>query len=253
MRAVRLCMLALALGAAVFGCRKQQTGTQTAGTGPAEGTGKETAMGITIQWLGHASFRIRHEDQVIYIDPWKLKDSPHDATLVLVSHSHYDHYSPDDIARVSGPDTKLVAPPDVVAKQKAGEAILPGLTVELENVRLTGVAAYNPDKQFHPKGNNWVGFVIELGSKRLYYAGDTDLTTEMKALKGIDVAMLPVGGTYTMDAAAAAEAIKYIKPKVAIPYHWGDIVGSHSDAETFAKTAECNVKVLTPGQTLNIE
>ena len=82
MRAVRLCILALALGAAVFGCRKQQTGTQTAGTGPAEGTGKETAMGITIQWLGHASFRIRHEDQVIYIDPWKLKDSPHDATYL---------------------------------------------------------------------------------------------------------------------------------------------------------------------------
>ncbi len=253
MRAVRLCILALALGAAVCGCRKEKTGTQAVETGPAEPTGKETAMGITIQWLGHASFRICHEGDIIYIDPWKLQDSPHDATLVLVSHSHYDHYSPDDIAKVSGPDTKLVAPPDVVAKQKSGETIMNGLTIELENVRLTGVAAYNPDKQFHPKGNNWVGFVIELGSKRLYYAGDTDLTAEMKALKGIDVVLLPVGGTYTMDAGAAAEAVSYIKPKAAIPYHWGDIVGGRSDAETFAKAAQCDTKILTPGQTFSVQ
>ena len=210
-------------------------------------------MGITIQWLGHASFRVCHENDVIYIDPWKLKDSPHDATLVLVSHSHYDHYSPQDIAGVSEPDTKLVAPTDVIAKQNSGEAIMNGLTIELENVRLTGVAAYNPNKQFHPRANNWVGFVIELGGKRLYYAGDTDLTPEMKAVKAIDVAMLPVGGTYTMDAAAAAEAVAFIKPKVAIPYHWGDIVGGRSDAESFAQAAQCDVKILTPGQTLSVE
>lgn len=210
-------------------------------------------MGITIQWLGHASFRICHQANVIYIDPWKLKDTPHDATLVLVSHNHYDHYSPQDIAKVSGPNTKLVAPPDVIAKQKGGEAITNGLTVELESARLVGVAAYNPDKQFHPKANNWVGFVIELGSKRLYYAGDTDLTPEMKALKGIDVALLPVGGTYTMNATEAAEAVKSIKPKSAIPYHWGDIVGGRADAEEFAKAAECDTKILTPGQTIGLE
>jgi L-ascorbate metabolism protein UlaG (beta-lactamase superfamily) len=253
MRAVRLCVLALALGAAVCGCRKEKTGTEAVETGPAEQTGKEIAMGITIQWLGHASFKICHEGDVIYIDPWKLQDSPHDATLVLVSHSHYDHYSPQDIAKVSGPDTKLVASADVVVKQNSGEAIMNGLTIELENVRLTGVAAYNPDKQFHPKANNWVGFLIELGSKRLYYAGDTDLTAEMKALKGIDVALLPVGGTYTMDAAAAAEAVKSIKPKVAIPYHWGDIVGGRSDAESFAKAAQCDTKILAPGQTFSVQ
>ena len=210
-------------------------------------------MGITIQWLGHASFKIRHENDVIYIDPWKLKDSPQDATLVLVSHSHYDHYSAQDIAKVSGPDTKLVASADVVAKQNSGEAMMGGLTIELENVRLIGVAAYNPNKQFHPRANNWVGFVIELGGKRLYYAGDTDLTPEMKALKSIDVAMLPVGGTYTMDAAAAAEAVASIKPKAAIPYHWGDIVGGRNDAESFAEAAQCDVKILTPGQTLCVE
>jgi len=210
-------------------------------------------MGLTIQWLGHASFRIRHGDSVIYIDPWKLKESPHDATLVLVSHSHHDHYSPEDMAKVSGPDTKLIASADVIAKESAGETIANGLTIELESARLVGVAAYNPNKQFHPKANNWVGFVIELGSKRFYYAGDTDLTEEMKALKGIDFALLPVGGTYTMSAAEAAEATKYIKPKLAIPYHWGDIVGSQGDAEQFTKTAECGTKILTPGETLSLE
>jgi L-ascorbate metabolism protein UlaG (beta-lactamase superfamily) len=251
MKIVRLFILAAVFGSVVCGCKKQNAGTGTAETAGQEGASKEAAMGLTIQWLGHASFRIRHGDSIIYIDPWKLKESPHDATLVLVSHSHHDHYSPEDMAKVSGPDTKLIASADVIAKESAGETIANGLTIELESVRLVGVAAYNPNKQFHPKTNNWVGFVIELGSKRLYYAGDTDLTEEMKALKGIDVALLPVGGTYTMDAAEAAEAAKYMKPGVAIPYHWGDIVGGRDDAEKFADAAECDTKILTPGQTFN--
>jgi len=210
-------------------------------------------MGTTLQWRGHASFKICHEDTVIYIDPWKLKDSPHDASLVLVSHSHYDHYSPSDIARISGAETKLIASADVVTKEKNGEMILNGLTVDLGSVRVSGVAAYNPGKQFHPKANNWIGFVIEVGSKRIYYAGDTDLTDEMKSLKEIDVALLPVGGTYTMDATEAAEATKYIKPKRAIPYHWGDIVGGRADAEAFAEAAECKVQVLSAGETISLD
>jgi L-ascorbate metabolism protein UlaG (beta-lactamase superfamily) len=210
-------------------------------------------MGTTIQWLGHASFKICQKDAVIYIDPWKLKDEPHDATLVLVSHSHSDHYSAGDIAKVRGPDTKLIASADVVAKEGSGEALTPGLTIQSGDVRITGVAAYNPNKRFHPRQNNWLGFVIEVGGKRIYYAGDTDLTDEMKALKNIDVALLPAGGTYTMNADEAAEAANLIKPKMAIPYHWGDIVGRQDDAEKFAKSAGCEVKVMKPGQTLRIE
>jgi len=242
-------------GLAVCGCKKEKPETEKAETERAEKkeAGKEAAMGMTLQWLGHASFKICHEDVVIYIDPWKLKESAHDATLVLVSHSHSDHYSTEDVARVSGPNTKLIASADVVAKQKGGEAILPGVTVELEGVKVTGVAAYNPNKQFHPKQRNWVGFVIEVGSKRIYYAGDTDLTEEMKAVKDIDVTLLPVGGTYTMNGSEAAEATKYIKPKLAVPYHWGDIVGSRSDAEQFAKLAECEVKILAAGETIAVE
>jgi len=251
MRGLKLLILAVMFGVVVCGCRKKDVGAETTETIEKEETGKEASMGITIQWLGHASFKICHEDVVIYIDPWKLKESPGDATLVFVSHSHHDHYSAEDIAKVSGQDTKLIASADVVTKEKAGEAIMPGLMVELESVRVRGVAAYNPNKQFHPKANNWVGFIIEIGSKRIYYAGDTDLTEEMKALKDIDIALLPVGGTYTMNAEEAAEAAKHIKPKQAIPYHWGDIVGSRSDAERFAELAECEVKVLTAGESIS--
>jgi L-ascorbate metabolism protein UlaG (beta-lactamase superfamily) len=210
-------------------------------------------MGTTIQWLGHASFKICQKDAVIYIDPWKLKDEPHDATLVLVSHSHSDHYSAGDIAKVRGPGTKLIASADVVAKEGSGEALTPGLTIQSGEVRITGVPAYNPNKRFHSKQNNWLGFVIEVGGKRIYYAGDTDLTDEMKALKNIDLALLPAGGKFTMNAEEAAEAAKQIKPKMAIPYHWGDIVGRQDDAEKFAKLAGCEVKVMKPGQTLRVE
>jgi L-ascorbate metabolism protein UlaG (beta-lactamase superfamily) len=210
-------------------------------------------MAITLQWLGHASFKICYEKTVIYIDPWKIKKSSHDAGLVLISHSHYDHYSPGDIEKVSTAVTKLIASADVVVKQKNGEALTPGNTVEFEGMRIEGVPAYNPDKQFHPKTNKWLGFVVEVGAKRIYYAGDSDIIDEMKALKDIDIAMLPVGGTYTMDAKQAADVTGYIKPKQAIPYHWGDIVGDENDAEKFDKLAQCDVKILSVGQTLSIE
>jgi len=207
---------------------------------------------MKLQWLGHASFRISDGDTVIYVDPWKLKNAPHDATVVLVSHSHYDHYSTKDIAAVSSPDTKLIAAADVISAENTGQTISPGKTIEFGGVRITSVPAYNPNKQFHPKANNWVGFIVEVGSKRIYYAGDTDLTKEMKSLTNIDVALLPVGGTYTMNATEAAEAVKSIKPKQAIPYHWGDIVGDRSNAEQFAKTAPCEVQVLSPGESVNL-
>lgn len=210
-------------------------------------------MGTTLQWLGHASFKICHGDTIIYIDPWKSKDSPKDASFILVSHSHYDHYSHEDVAKVSGADTKLIASADVVKKEANGEMITPGTTIDLSGVRVSGVAAYNPYKQFHPSANNWLGFIIEVGSKRIYYAGDTDLTEEMKSLNKIDVALLPVGGTYTMNATEAAEATKYIKPELAIPYHWGEIVGDRSDADKFANSVECQVQVLSVGETMNLE
>jgi L-ascorbate metabolism protein UlaG (beta-lactamase superfamily) len=253
MRNLRPFILAVTIVFIVFGCRKDNTNSKTTEIEGKDQTRKEAAMGITLQWLGHASFKICHEDTVIYIDPWKFKDSPKDASYVLVSHSHYDHYSQEDIAKVSGAETKLVGSADVIDKEKTGQVIAPGQIIELGGIRVSAVAAYNPNKQFHPKSNNWVGFVIEIGSKRIYYAGDTDQTDEMKSLKEIDVALLPVGGTYTMNAAEAAEAIGYFKPKMAIPYHWGDIVGGRADAEAFSEAAECDTKILTQGETITLD
>jgi L-ascorbate metabolism protein UlaG (beta-lactamase superfamily) len=209
-------------------------------------------MRVTLKWLGHASFKIYQEDKVIYIDPWQITDEANDATLVLVSHSHYDHFSPEDIEQISNSDTKLIAPADVTAKQKKGVTIIPGQTIEINDIKVQGVSAYNPQKQFHPKKNKWLGFIILIDSKKIYYAGDSDFIKEMKTLGEIDVAMVPVGGTYTMNAKEAAEAIDQIKPKLAIPYHWGQIVGSHKDAEQFAKISDCDVNILTPGEEIII-
>jgi L-ascorbate metabolism protein UlaG (beta-lactamase superfamily) len=209
-------------------------------------------MAATVKWLGHASFRIAGDGEVVYIDPWKLSEAPHDATVVLVSHSHYDHYSAEDIAKVSGAGTKAIGPSDVIAQEGKGQSIEPGETVTIGGVKVTGVASYNPAKQFHPKANNWLGFIIEIGPNRIYYAGDTDMTGEMKALGDIDVALLPVGGTYTMNADEAAAAAECIRPARAIPYHWGDIVGGADDAEQFRRTAGCEVIVLKPGQSAEL-
>ena len=210
-------------------------------------------MSVTVLWLGHAAFKLSSADKNIYIDPWKIKESPHDATIVLVSHSHPDHYSASDIAKVSGPDTKIVAPVDVAAGQKGYQSLSPGRQVTVSDVTITAVAAYNPQKHFHPKSKGWLGFIIQLDSKRIYYAGDTDITDDMKGIRDIDLALLPIGGTYTMGSAEAAEATGFIQPKTAIPCHWGDIVGSRSDAEKFASTADCDVQILAPGQSFILE
>ncbi|TFG46350.1 MAG: MBL fold metallo-hydrolase [Candidatus Brocadiia bacterium] len=209
-------------------------------------------MAVKLQWFGHASFKISSGDTVIYIDPWKLKASHKDATVVLVSHSHYDHYSDADIAKVSDAGTSLIAPADVVQKAGKGQVLRPGEKITIKDVTITSVPAYNPAKQFHPKSNEWLGFIIEIAGKRIYYAGDTDMTDEMAALKNIDLALLPVGGTYTMNPDQAAQATEQFKPAQAVPYHWGDIVGGKADAEDFAKNAKCKVTILMPGQSLNL-
>ena len=128
--------------------------------------------------------------------------------------------------------------------------MMPGQTIEVGDIVITAVAAYNPAKKYHPKANKWLGFVIQLGPERIYYAGDTDMTEEMKALEDIDIALLPIGGTYTMNADQAAEAVSKFNPKRAIPYHWGDIIGSEKDARRFAEKAECEVTIFRPGDVI---
>ena len=206
---------------------------------------------VYVQWLGHSSVKVWTDDCIVYVDPQNLSISPHDATLVCVTHTHGDHYSPSDIARVSNAQTQFIAPPDVVQRYGGGETIAPGQTIEFDFVNIKAVPSYNTNKPNHPKSNNWVGFIIELGGKRIYVAGDTDLIEEMKSLGDINVAFLPAGGTYTMNATEAAEATEYIKPDLAIPYHWGRIVGTLRDAETFVELAQCPAMIMAVGEMIS--
>ncbi len=191
-----------------------------------------------IHWLGHASFRLEDGEHQIYIDPWKLGENAPRASVILITHDHYDHFSMDDIARIEGPDTVFVAPADVTAKLGERKKITaaPGGEYEAGPVKVEAVPAYNMGKPFHGKEKGWVGYIVTLSSgQRIYHAGDTDAIPEMKSFR-VDVALLPCGGTYTMTAREMAEAANEMKPEVLIPMHWGDIVGSKEDAQTVERT-----------------
>ena len=209
-------------------------------------------MAVEITWLGHASFRLASPGCVVYIDPWKIAGRPRDADVVFVSHSHRDHLSPPDVQRVGKDDTTILAPPDAAASLAPARTISPGETIQIGELTVETTPAYNVGKAFHPKNRNWCGAVFTLAGVRIYYSGDTDRIREMDDLKDVDVALLPVGGTYTLNAAEAAQVCKTICPGRAIPYHWGDIVGVRADAQAFAEAAGVEVNVLQPGETITV-
>lgn len=207
-------------------------------------------MSNTIEWLGHATILIRSKKRVM-VDPWKLGEAQ-PADLVLITHNHYDHCSPEDIAKVRGPETVVVGPPSVVAELGEGvTGISPGEEIKAAGLSIAAIAAYNVGKPYHPRSAGGVGYVVAVEGERIYIAGDTDHTPEMDAVQA-DVALLPVGGTYTMTAREAAEAANAIKPKLAIPVHYGDIVGSVADAREFESLCDVSVKVLTRGSRTSI-
>ena len=193
--------------------------------------------------------RIETGRGIVYVDPFQMKESPKDADFILITHDHYDHFSPEDIEKAAGGNTILVVPEKM--KEKAGEArglvsrtvtVKPGISTESEGLELETVPAYNTLKPFHPKSAGWVGYILKDEGKRIYIAGDTDATKEAKAVK-CDIALVPIGGTYTMDANKAAELVNELRPEVAIPVHYGSIVGKPSDAEVFAEHVKEPVKV----------
>lgn len=176
--------------------------------------------GIKLTRFGHASFMIKAEGKIIYIDPFILPKNPKKADVIFMTHDHYDHCANYDI--LAKENTVLVTTKACSAKLGANAQIVtPGSKGDADGIKYEAVYAYNPTKQFHPKGIG-VGFVINIGGKRIYHAGDTELIPEMKNLKNIDIALLPVGGTYTMDVAQAVKAAQIFKPKIVVPMHYGN-------------------------------
>src|ERR671925_229373 len=196
----------------------------------------------SLEWLGHSGVRIRVGEAGIYIDPYRVPDG------------HYDHFSPQDIERLSGKGTWLVGPA-AVAERVSGQvhSIAPGEALDDELVRgvyVAAVAAYNTSKRdgdgnpFHPREAGWVGYELNVRGERLYHSGDTDVIPEMDSVTGVDVALLPVSGVYVITAQEAAEAARRIQPRVAVPMHWGSHIGTEHDARTFAAKAPVEVRIM---------
>lgn len=204
-------------------------------------------MLTNLHWLGHASFRL-DLSKTIYFDPWKLSANPKKADIIFISHEHFDHFSKDDIALISTENTVIVTD-KTVSKQleekvtcKKIETLLPGDSIDIEDVKVKAVASYNTNKEFHTNASKKLGFIVTIDGVAIYHSGDTDNIPEMKDY-ACDIALLPVSGTYVMTADEAANAALAIKPKVAVPMHYGDIVGSEKDAERFKELLKGKIEV----------
>lgn len=192
-----------------------------------------------IRWLGHASFLFDYEGKNIYIDPYKLNKPVKKADIIFVTHPHFDHLSPDDIKLISKPTTKIFVPKDSVSKipHKNVVGVEPNKEYEEAGVKVATIPAYNTAKErlnMHPKENKWVGYVVEMGNKRVYHAGDTDEVPEMDGLR-VDLALLPMGGTYTMTTDEMINAAKKIKAKNVAPIHYKMLLGKDGSKEAEEK------------------
>ena len=204
----------------------------------------------SITWFRQSAFRWTDGERTVYFDPWGTRPEDAPADVILLTHAHDDHYQPAEIERLAATGAKIAAPADVAAELSGDlTPVAPGESHDLPGVRFTTVPAYNTRQEaldFHPKAKRWVGYVVELGGTSYYHAGDTDHAPELDEVRA-DVAFLPVGGHFTMDVEAAAGLARTLSPNVAVPMHFGFIVGTSSDGERFREVADpVTVEVLTP-------
>lgn len=200
-----------------------------------------------VEVLYHSSIKIK-DNKIIYIDPFKIDKDYNDADIVFITHDHFDHYSEEDIDKVINENTTIIIPEELLTKiLRKGINKNAVITVEsnkeyiVQGIKFETIPAYNTNKTFHPKENDWVGYIITLDGIRYYIAGDTDITEENRKVK-CDVAFVPVGGTYTINYSEAAELVNIIKPKIAVPIHYGSIVGTKQDATNFIKLLHSSIK-----------
>ncbi|MDP2913691.1 MAG: MBL fold metallo-hydrolase [Candidatus Omnitrophota bacterium] len=205
-------------------------------------------MTENLHWLGHATFRW-DGSKTVYFDPWNIPSASKKADIVLITHEHFDHFSKPDIAKISDEDTVVVAGEAVTCQLKAQRELLrdiltvsPGDSIDLSGVRIKAVASYNIGKSYHTKASKKMGFIVTIDGVSIYHAGDTDNIPEIKDVK-CDIALLPVGGTYTMTAEEAAAAALAIKPKAAIPMHYGGTAGTPGDGKRFEEFLKGKVEV----------
>jgi L-ascorbate metabolism protein UlaG (beta-lactamase superfamily) len=203
-------------------------------------------------WYRQASYRWSGDGLTMYIDPWMLPEGLEPADVIFITHAHDDHFSPQDIDPLRKDDTAIVATRDV-ASELGGEVttVAPGDGGEVKGIRYQAVPAYNTLEDrlgYHPQANGWVGYVLSLGGQDLYHAGDTDRLPELESISAA-AALVPVGGTFTMDPTQAAGLVKAMRPGVAVPMHYGFLCGSAEDAERFRdEAAPVPVEILRPAQ-----
>lgn len=201
-----------------------------------------------INVLCHSAIRLEIDNKIIYIDPYSLTSNANDADLIFITHDHYDHFSIEDIKKAEKSNTIFIIPESMLEnaiksgiKENRIIKIKPNQNYKYENLKIETIPAYNVNKKFHPKENNWVGYLIEYNNVVYYIAGDTDITNENKKVK-CDIAFVPIGGTYTMNYKEAAKLINEIKPKFVVPIHYGKIVGTKQDVLNFEKLLNEDIK-----------